>query len=154
MQGLQGSEELFMFMGSYKNSIDAKYRMIVPSKYREELGLKCVITKGIDKCLYIYPISEWENFAEKLKQLPKADPNARNFVRHFYGNAEECEIDRQGRVTIPQALREYGSIAKELMTIGDGEKIEVWSRNVWDDEQEHEELTADDIARGMEQYGI
>ncbi|MCI2062274.1 MAG: division/cell wall cluster transcriptional repressor MraZ [Eubacteriaceae bacterium] len=141
-------------MGSYKNSIDAKYRMIVPSKYREELGLKCVITKGIDKCLYIYPISEWENFAEKLKQLPKADPNARNFVRHFYGNAEECEIDRQGRVTIPQALREYGSIAKELMTIGDGEKIEVWSRNVWDDEQEHEELTADDIARGMEQYGI
>jgi mraZ protein len=154
MQGLQDPGELFMFMGSYKNSIDAKYRMIVPSKYREELGLKCVITKGIDKCLYIYPISEWENFAEKLKQLPKADPNARNFVRHFYGNAEECEIDRQGRVTIPQALREYGSIAKELMTIGDGEKIEVWSRNVWDDEQEHEELTADDIARGMEQYGI
>ncbi len=85
-----------MFIGSYQNSIDAKYRMIVPSKYRDELGLKCVITKGIDKCLYVYPVAEWESFAEKLKALPKADAKARNFVRHFYGNAEECEIDRQG----------------------------------------------------------
>jgi MraZ protein len=143
-----------MFMGSYKNSIDAKYRMIVPAKYREELGLKCVITQGIDRCLYIYPMAEWENFAEKLKQLPKADTRARNFVRHFYGNAEECEIDRQGRVTIPQALRDYGNISKELLTIGDGEKIEVWSREIWKEDQAANQMDGEDIARGMEQYGI
>lgn len=143
-----------MFMGSYNNSIDAKCRMIIPSKYREELGLKCVITRGIDRCLYIYPISEWENFAEKLKQLPKADANARNFVRHFYGNAEDCEIDRQGRVTVPAPLREYAGIKKELTTIGDGEKIEVWSRDNWAAQQKEYEMSGEDIAKGMEQYGI
>lgn len=143
-----------MFMGSYNNSIDAKSRMIIPSKYRDELGLKCVITRGIDKCLYIYPIPEWEAFSEQLSKLPKADPKARNFVRHFYGNAEECEIDRQGRVTVPAALRDYGQIEKELVTIGNGEKIEVWSRNVWDEDMQEAKLNGDDIAEGMENYGI
>lgn len=143
-----------MFIGSYQNSIDAKYRMIVPSKYRDELGFKCVITKGIDKCLYVYPVSEWESFAEKLKALPKADAKARNFVRHFYGNAEECEIDRQGRVTLPPALRTYGEIEKELMTIGNGEKIEVWSREVFESNAEIAALDGAAIAEGMEDYGI
>lgn len=143
-----------MFMGSYNNSIDAKFRMIVPSKYRDELGFKCVITKGIDKCLYVYPVSEWEAFAEKLKKLPKANPKTRNFVRHFYGNAEECEIDRQGRVTIPVALREYGDLEKELMTIGNGEKIEIWSKKVWDEDMLAAELDGEDIAKGLEDYGI
>ncbi|MEA4922028.1 MAG: division/cell wall cluster transcriptional repressor MraZ [Eubacteriaceae bacterium] len=141
-------------MGSYNNSIDAKSRMIIPSKYRDELGLKCVITRGIDKCLYIYPIPEWEAFSEQLSKLPKADPKARNFVRHFYGNAEECEIDRQGRVTVPAALRDYGQIEKELVTIGNGEKIEVWSRNVWEEDMQEAKLNGDDIAEGMENYGI
>ncbi|MGI6722408.1 MAG: division/cell wall cluster transcriptional repressor MraZ [Anaerovoracaceae bacterium] len=143
-----------MFIGSYNNSIDAKSRMIIPSKYREELGGKCVMTKGIDKCLYIYPVSAWEEFAEKLAGLPKADPKARNFVRHFYGRAEECEIDKQGRVTVPAALREYGAIEKELTTIGNGEKIEVWSRAVWEELMEDSQLDGEDIAEGMEDYGI
>lgn len=105
-----------MFMGKYQNSIDAKNRMIVPSKYREELGYKCVLTKGIDKCLYIYPMSEWERFMTKLSALPSSDMNARAFVRHFYANAVECEVDRQGRLTIPQELRDYAGIDKELVT--------------------------------------
>ena len=143
-----------MFIGSYNNSLDAKFRMIVPSKYREELGMRCVITKGIDKCLYIYPVAAWEEFAEKLAKLPKTDPNARNFVRHFYGNAEECEVDRQGRVTIPQGLREYGAIEKELSTIGTGEKIEIWSREVYDSSDVAGKLDGEDIAKGMMEYGI
>ncbi len=143
-----------MFIGSYQNSIDAKFRMIIPSKYRDELGLKCVITKGIDRCLYIYPSSEWEAFAERLKSLPKSDANARNFVRHFYGNAEECEIDRQGRVTIPQALRDYAGLDKELTTMGNGEKIEVWNRDILADSAEAAQLDGADIAAGMEKYGI
>lgn len=143
-----------MFIGNYHNSIDAKCRMIIPSKYREELGNRCVITQGIDRCLYVYPMSEWESFAEKLSRLPKADAKARNFVRHFYGNAEECEMDKQGRVTLPAALRRYGKIEKELMTIGNGEKIEVWSKEVWDQEMQTSQLDGDDIAEGMADYGI
>lgn len=143
-----------MFIGSYQNSIDAKSRMIIPAKYRDELGLKCVITKGIDKCLYIYPENEWEAFAEKLKALPKSDIKARNFVRHFYGNAEVCEIDRQGRVTLPQVLRDYAGISKELMTMGNGEKIEVWDRDSLDANEDTAGLDGSDIAAGMEQYGI
>ena len=88
-----------------------------------------------------------------MKALPKADAKARNFVRHFYGNAEECEIDRQGRVTLPSALREYGDIEKELMTIGNGEKIEVWSREVYESTAEIAALDGAAIAEGMEAYG-
>lgn len=143
-----------MFMGSYKNSIDAKSRMIIPSKYRDALGLKCVVTKGIDRCLYIYPVDEWDNFAAKLATLPKADANARNFVRHFYANAEECEIDRQGRITISQTLRDYAGIQKELSTMGTGEKIEVWARDVWENDDNAVDMDGAAIAEGMEKYGI
>lgn len=143
-----------MFMGSYKNSIDVKSRMIIPSKYRDALGLKCVVTKGIDRCLYIYPVDEWDNFAAKLATLPKADANARNFVRHFYANAEECEIDRQGRITISQTLRDYAGIQKELSTMGTGEKIEVWARDVWENDDNAVDMDGAAIAEGMEKYGI
>ncbi|MEG0391522.1 MAG: division/cell wall cluster transcriptional repressor MraZ [Anaerovoracaceae bacterium] len=143
-----------MFIGSYENSIDTKSRMIIPAKYRDGLGGSCVMTKGIDQCIYIYPIEEWNAFAKKLEQLPKADFKARNFVRHFYGNAEECTIDSQGRVTIPASLRTYGRIEKELTTMGNGEKIEVWSREVYEENAEILKLDGADIAEGMEHYGI
>ena len=139
-----------MFMGKYQNSIDAKNRMIVPSKYREELGL----TKGIDKCLYIYPMSEWERFMTKLSALPSSDMNARAFVRHFYANAVECEVDRQGRLTIPQELRDYAGIDKELVTIGILDKIEIWSRAEWENAEDGPQLAPEDIAQKMAEYGI
>ena len=89
-----------MLMGEFQNSIDAKGRMIIPAKFRDELGYKCVLTKGLDKCLYIYPMQEWDKLKEKLAQLPLSDPEARKFVRYMYGNAQECEIDKQGRISI------------------------------------------------------
>lgn len=144
-----------MFMSKYFNSIDAKNRMIVPSKYRDELGYRCVVTKGIDKCLYVYPMDEWERFMKKLSALPSADPNARAFIRHFYANAVECEMDRQGRMTLPQELREYAGIDKELVTVGILDKLEVWGREVWDDEKEGpQQLAPADFARKMAEYGI
>ena len=143
-----------MFMGKYQNSIDAKNRMIVPSKYREELGYKCVLTKGIDKCLYIYPMSEWERFMTKLSALPSSDMNARAFVRHFYANAVECEVDRQGRLTIPQELRDYAGIDKELVTIGIMDKIEILSRAEWENAEDGPQLAPEDIAQKMAEYGI
>ena len=128
--------------------------MIVPSKYREELGYKCVLTKGIDKCLYIYPMSEWERFMTKLSALPSSDMNARAFVRHFYANAVECEVDRQGRLTIPQELRDYAGIDKELVTIGILDKIEIWSRAEWENAEDGPQLAPEDIAQKMAEYGI
>ncbi|MBQ9180305.1 MAG: division/cell wall cluster transcriptional repressor MraZ [Firmicutes bacterium] len=143
-----------MFMGSYENSIDTKARVIIPSKFREELGLECVITRGFDTCLDIYPMRAWEEFEARLKGLPMSNQNARNFARKFRANAVKCEIDKQGRMTIPPALRDFAKIEKDLTTIGNGDKIEVWSRDVWESDEGVGMLEDIDIAEGMEQYGI
>lgn len=143
-----------MLMGKYQNSIDEKGRMIVPAKYREELGGTCVLTRGIDHCLYIYPITEWEKFMTKLSKLPTSDPNARAFVRHFYANATECEIDKQGRIGINQELREYAGLEKELVTVGILDKIEIWNKEKWDENSGAMDLAPQDFASKMAEYGI
>ena len=92
-----------MLVGKYQNSIDAKSRMIVPAKFRDELGTKCVVSKALDHCLEIHPMEEWETFVnEKLKVLSSFDPKARQLARYFSSSAETCVIDNQGRITIPQ----------------------------------------------------
>ncbi|MBK5261400.1 MAG: division/cell wall cluster transcriptional repressor MraZ [Peptostreptococcaceae bacterium] len=143
-----------MLMGKYQNSIDLKSRMIVPAKYREELGFKFVLTRGIDKCLYIYPASEWEQFMKKLSELPSSDSNVRAFIRHFYANAIETEIDKQGRIIIPQELREYANIEKDLVTVGLLNKIEIWSKEEWGKAENKTELESSDFAQKMAEYGI
>ena len=121
-----------MFMGTSYNSIDGKNRMIVPSKMRADLGARCVITKGLDRCLYIYAVSDWEGQMEKISKLPESDPKVRAFIRHFCANAEECEFDKQGRVVIPPELKKYARIEKDLVTMGAMSKIEVWSKEEWE----------------------
>ena len=143
-----------MFMGKYQNSIDAKSRMIIPSKVRDELGYRCVLTKGMDKCLYIYSMAEWEKFMKKLSALPTSDINSRQFMRHFYANANECEIDTQGRIVIPQELRAYAAIEKDLVTVGVLDKIEVWSKAEWDNAENGTQPSPSEIAQRMAEYGI
>ena len=143
-----------MLMGKFQNSIDAKSRMIVPAKFREQLGYKCVLTMGIDRCLYIYPMAEWEKFMNKLSALPMSDANARAFIRHFYANAVESEIDKQGRITLPADLREYANIDKELVTIGNLDKIEVWSKEEWDSKDNMTQLSPAEVSQKMVKYGI
>ncbi len=143
-----------MFMGNYQNSIDAKGRMIIPAKFRAELGCRCVVSRGIDRCLYIYTMEDWEAWAEKLRSLPNTDREARNFKRHFFGYAEECEIDKQGRINIPLSLKEYGDFEKELVTVGASDKIEVWSRKIWDDEDQVAQLDGAAMAENMAKYDI
>lgn len=120
-----------MFMGTYNNSIDAKNRFIVPSKHRDQLGGRCVLTKGLDPCLYIYSMYDWEKQMEKIAALPESDPKVRGFIRHFCSNAVECEFDKQGRIVIPAELKEYAQIRKDLVTMGAMKKIEIWSKEVW-----------------------
>ncbi len=147
-----------MFVGKFNNSIDSKSRMIVPAKFRDGLGGRCVIAKALDKCLTIYPVHEWEKFAEeKLEILPTGNPQARKLKRHFYSSAAECDVDRQGRLTIPQELKDYAGIEKDLITVGSNKTIEIWSREQWSDEvdpETEEVMNASEVAESMEQYGF
>lgn len=147
------SGEGSMFTGKYQNSIDSKFRMIIPSKYREELGYKCVITKGIDKCLNIHPQAQWDAFLEKLKELPQANMEVRSFIRILNQSAVTCEADKQGRITLPQEHREYAGITKDLITIGVMDKIEVWSKENWEADSATQ-MDPADLAKAMEAYGI
>ncbi|WP_130864330.1 division/cell wall cluster transcriptional repressor MraZ [Bacilliculturomica massiliensis] len=143
-----------MLMGEYQNSIDAKGRMIVPSKFRDELGYKCVLTKGLDECLYIYPMEQWMKLQEKLATLPLSDAKARSFVRYFYASAVESEVDKQGRLTIPPGLRTYAHIDKELVTIGVLERVEIWSKQIYESAENGGNLDPNEFAAQMELYKI
>ena len=144
-----------MLVGKYQNSIDAKCRMIIPAKFRDELGTKCIVSKALDRCLEIHPVEEWQEFVnEKLKNLSSFDPKARQLSRYFSSSAVECEIDKQGRLTLPQELREYAGIEKELVTVGAFQKIEVWGKEVWDRYEQESEMSASAIAECMVEYGL
>ncbi|MFQ9892363.1 MAG: division/cell wall cluster transcriptional repressor MraZ [Emergencia sp.] len=141
-----------MFMGTFNNSIDAKNRMIVPSKHRDQLGGRCVLTRGLDQCLYIYSMAEWEKQMEKIEALPESDPKVRAFIRHFCANAVDCEFDKQGRIVIPAELKEYAGIDKELVTMGAMRKIEVWSREVWDAPDNENKMDSEEFADSLAEY--
>jgi MraZ protein len=146
-----------MFVGKYYNSIDSKSRLIVPAKFRDELRGKCVLAKALDKCLTIYTMEEWQIFADELDKLPKSNPEARVIKRHFNASAAECDIDKQGRLTIPQELKAYAGIEKDLVTVGSNKVIEVWSKEYWDDQLDPDSgelIDASEAAKGLEIYGF
>ncbi|MGO5075847.1 division/cell wall cluster transcriptional repressor MraZ [Clostridium sporogenes] len=142
-----------MFIGEYNHSLDTKNRIIIPAKFREELGKNFVLTKGLDGCLYVYPKSQWEVLQKKLETLPLTNKNARAFVRFFFSGAHELEIDKQGRTLIPQNLLEYGQIQKEIVSIGVSNRIEIWSKDKWD-EYNNSNIDYDNIAEQMSELGI
>ena len=143
-----------MFIGEYEHSVDAKGRVIMPAKLREDIGEKFIVTKGLDGCLFAYSQTEWFNFEEKLKTLPLTNKNARDFVRFFLSGAVECEIDKQGRFLIPGNLREYATLEKEIIIIGVGTRIEIWNREEWKKYSSDENISADEIAENMTMLGI
>ncbi|MBL4931058.1 MULTISPECIES: division/cell wall cluster transcriptional repressor MraZ [Clostridium] len=142
-----------MFIGEYQHGLDSKNRMIIPSKLREELGNKFILTKGLDGCLYAYPMSEWKILEEKLKSLPLTNKDARAFVRFFFAGACEVELDKQGRGLIPQNLIEYANIEKEIVSIGVLTRIEIWSKEKWT-EYNDANIDYDSIAEKMSDLGI
>lgn len=142
-----------MFIGEYNHSLDKKNRIIIPAKFREELGGKFILTKGLDGCIYIYTKNQWEILQEKLDKLPLTNKNARAFVRFFFSGAHEMEMDKQGRTIIPQNLLEYGNIKKDIVSIGVSNRIEIWSRENWD-EYNDLNIDYDNIAEQMNELGI
>ena len=141
--------ETRLFIGEYEHSVDAKGRVIMPAKLREDIGEKFIVTKGLDGCLFAYSKEEWNNFEEKLKTLPLTNKNARDFVRFFLSGAVECEIDKQGRFLIPNNLRTYAILEKEIIIIGVGTRIEIWNRENWKKYSSDENISADEIAENM-----
>lgn len=140
-----------MLLGEYNHNLDAKGRVSVPSKFRDDLGSVFIITKGLDNCLYAYSKDEWKIFEEKLKNLPSS---ARNFVRFFFAGATEVEVDKLGRVNIPQNLREYASLSKEVYIIGVSTRVEIWDKQKWEDYTNPDNMDVEQIASQMSELGI
>ncbi|AGK97738.1 MAG: division/cell wall cluster transcriptional repressor MraZ [Clostridium sp.] len=142
-----------MFIGEYQHAIDSKNRIIIPSKFREELGDAFILTKGLDGCLYAYTMEEWKLLESKLKKLPLTNRNARAFVRFFFSGANEVTVDKQGRSLVPQNLLEYASINKEIVSIGVSTRIEIWSKEKWKEYNESD-IDMDGIAEQMSELLI
>ena len=135
----------FMFMGEYHHTIDEKGRITIPSKLRDELGEEFIVTKGLDGCLFIYPKDEWNNVAKKYKDLPNTK-DARNYLRFFLSGAVVSVFDKQGRLNITQPLIKYADLTKDCIIIGVNERLEIWSKDRWEEFLSNNEDTISDIA--------
>ena len=141
-----------MFMGEYNHTIDAKGRLIIPARFRELLGEEFILTKGLDGCLSIYPLDEWNAFETKLRALPLTNKNARTFTRFFVAGATNCELDKQGRILVPQSLREFAGLENEVVLTGNLDRIEIWSKEKWSENCDYGDM--DNIAESMQDMGI
>lgn len=122
-----------MLIGEYNHNIDAKGRVFMPAKFREDLGEHFVVTRGIGKCLFVFSLDEWKALAAKLKDIPMSDRELQMFLRAFYASASECEADKQGRILVPQRLREIAGIDKEVAVIGVMSRVELWAKETWEE---------------------
>lgn len=141
-----------MFMGEYSHSIDVKGRLIMPAKFREQLGEQFVVTKGVDGCLYVYSNEEWTRIEEKFREVNLTTKDARKFMRFFFAGAATCEVDKQGRILIPSVLREFASLEKDVVLIGVLSKIEIWSKNRYEDASTYDDM--DEIVEHMAELGL
>ena len=138
-----------MFMGEYQHSVDAKGRLIVPAKFREALGETFVVTRGLDNCLFGYPMNEWRKLEEKLKGLPMTKKDTRAFARFFFSGATEVEIDKQGRINIPTTLMQHAHLVKECVVLGVSNRIEIWAKDAWETYFSESEQSFNEIAENM-----
>ena len=138
-----------MFMGEYHHTIDDKGRLIIPAKFRAELGTKFIITRGLENCLYVYHEKEWNEITAKIKTLPFTKKDVRMFTRFFFSGAAECEFDSQGRVCITSPLVSYADLTKECVVIGANDRLEIWGKANWDNFFEENSEKLEDIAENL-----
>lgn len=142
-----------MFMGEYNHTIDVKSRLIIPSKFREILGDEFVVTKGLDGCLFVFDNAEWTAFEEKLQKLPSlTNPNVRKFIRFFMAGASTVEVDKQGRVLIPASLKDFAMLEKDVVLIGVGSRMEIWSKERYEGTVTYDDM--EEIALHMSELGL
>lgn len=143
-----------MFIGEYQHNLDIKGRVAIPAKFREQLKEGTIITRGLDRCLFVFSRSEWETLAKKLVALPLAQANSRAFVRLMLAGAMDVEVDNQGRILIPDYLREYANLKKRLIVAGLYNRIEIWDSENWKRYKSKTESSADEVAEKLGELGI
>ena len=141
-----------MFMSEYNHTLDTKGRLIIPAKFREVLGEEFVITKGLDGCLFVYAGDDWNAFEQKLTSLPLINKEARQFARFFLAGAATVEVDKQGRILLPAHLREFAGLEKDVVLVGVGSRVEIWSKDKW--ENMNSDTDMDEITSTMEGLGL
>ena len=138
-----------MFMGEYHHSIDEKGRIIIPSKFRSELGDSFVITRGLENCLFVYSLVEWNKIVDRLKKLPFTKRDARNFTRFFLSGATVTELDKQGRANISSTLIDFANLEKECIVIGVNDRLEIWAKDNWEEFFNNNSDKLSDIAENL-----
>jgi MraZ protein len=143
-----------MLIGEYKHTLDTKKRVSVPAKFRRELGKKVVITRGLDKCLFVYTLKEWEKVAEKLSNLPIGQSDSRNFVRMMLAGAVDIDMDSLGRVLIPDYLKEYAGLKETIVIAGVYKRLEIWNEDNWENYKGRIEKQTDVLAEKLGEVGM
>lgn len=141
-----------MFIGEYRHNIDAKGRIIIPAKFREMLAEKMIVTRGLDGCLTIYTLEEWEVIFEQLKKLPNTKRESRMYVHMLTSKAAECEVDGQGRILLPAPLLEEAAIVKECVVVGVADHVEIWAKERWDAYYEQASTSFEEVAEQLTDF--
>ena len=149
-----GNKGVSMFIGEYNYSVDSKGRVAIPAKFRANLASGCVVTRGLDDCLFVYPKDEWEKLATRLSNLPISQKNSRAFGRLMLAGAMELEIDKQGRVVLPKYLREYAGMKNKAVIAGLYNRLEIWSQSKWETYKKQAEESSADIAEQLGELGV
>ncbi len=142
-----------MLIGEYKHNLDPKKRLAIPAKFRKEIGEKVVITKGLDQCLFVYPLAEWEKAAEKFSALPTGNADARGFGRNFLGGATDVELDALGRILIPDYLKEFAGLKEKVVIVGFYKRLEIWNEENWENYKQRVEKQTDMLAEKLGELG-
>lgn len=142
-----------MFIGEYLHSLDSKRRLAIPAKFRKDLGKRAIVTRGLDSCLFVYPLSEWEKVAQKLSELPTGQKDTRDFVRLFLAGAADVELDNLGRILIPDFLSEYAGLKGEASIIGVFKRVEIWNKERWEAYRKEIERSTDKLAEKLGEIG-
>jgi len=143
-----------MLIGEYKHTLDTKRRLSLPSKWRDELGKKLVITRGLDNCLFVYTLKEWEKITEKVGQLPLGQADTRSFNRFFLSGAVEAEVDSVGRILVPDFLKDFATLDTKVVLAGIHNRVEIWDENRWETYKKSIEAQADALAEKLGSIGV
>ena len=143
-----------MFIGEYLHNLDEKKRLSIPAKFRASLANGCVITRGLDRCLWVYPKDVWQGFAEKIGSLPITQKDARSFARLMLAGAQECDLDKSGRIVMPKYLQDYANIKNRVAVNGVYDRIEIWPEDKWQEFKKGMEDNSDEIAEHLSEIGL
>ena len=143
-----------MLIGEYKHTLDPKKRLSMPSKWRKELGKNLVITRGLDNCLFVYPIAEWKKITDKIGELPLGQADTRSFNRFFLSGAVEVEVDSVGRILVPDFLKDFGKLDSKVVLAGIHDRIEIWDEEQWETYKREIEAQADGLAEKLGAIGV